>query len=170
MNENFKSGDVATTREGIGMVVTCHHERHARQPHWHYAVGGWDHLDCPNRARRLVVIDPEDREQVDRLARAYVAVHDYAGVPWDERKDSAREFVIDNLSAALREFATPTPPRPDEPTGAGAVVADRDGDWWVRLSRGADGAVWRRIGVPPARANYADIDVVRVLSEGVTNA
>ena len=110
--------------------------------------------------RPVVVIDPEDREQVERLIRAQDVSFD--GV--------ARENVTDadllDMQAALREFANPTPPKPDEPTGLGAVVEDAKGTRWVRVR---DGFNWRwrndRLG---EQTTYAYVDAVRVLSEGVT--
>jgi hypothetical protein len=66
-----------------------------------------------DRALPLVVIDPEDREQVDRLVRSYHNQNLFS--------------VVDDMQAALREFADPKPPKPAEPTGLGAVVEDADG-------------------------------------------
>jgi len=109
--------------------------------------------------RPLVVIDPEDREQVERLNDAIDVVgyhHDF----------------VDRLQAALREFATPTPPPIEEPTGWLAVVKDQSGVEWYRWSVRPKDREQAWISVydegrcyPTA---YADIAVVRVLSEGVT--
>lgn len=73
----------------------------------------------------------------------------------------------------LREFAKP---KPDEPTGLGAVVEDAEGVKWVRLGRPGDDPTaddWRRAGWTSGDEServwhfYADIDAVKVLSEGV---
>jgi hypothetical protein len=48
-------------------------------------------------------------------------------------------------------------PKPPEPTGLGAVVEDAGGGRWVR-----------RQGMWCSFNDYADLDVVRVLTEGVT--
>lgn len=111
--------------------------------------------------RPLVTIDPESAEDVGRLAREIVlgcAILSGGGMQHD------------NLADALREFASPTPPKPDEPTGVGAVVEDAHGDVWVRF-KSAEIRPWR-INYPgepePApRKFYRDIDAVKVLSEGV---
>ena len=71
-----------------------------------------------SQARPVVVIDPEDREQVERLLTLLRA------------QDRAPE-TADIMQAALREFANPTPPRPEEPQGLGARVTDRGGLEWA---------------------------------------
>ena len=105
----------------------------------------------------VVVIDPKDREQVERLADCLMAT-------------DPNRAIEDNLAAALREFANPTPDapaKPDEPTGLGAVVEDSDGRRWVRARPLSveHPHVWRWSGI---WKTYADIDVDCVLSEGVT--
>lgn len=103
-------------------------------------------------ARPLVVIDPEDREQVERLMD---------GVTW-----LFTNADVEATQAALREFANPKPPKPVEPTGLGAVVEDADGKRWV-LSADADCAnPWNEASGYDTR-EWSDIDAVRVLSEGV---
>ena len=110
-------------------------------------------LVSKSNARPLVAIDPEDREQVERLYKTFVT--------------TAAVNRADALQAALREFANPTPPKPEEPTGLGAVVEDAEGERWVWLAQGAEGAHWHRVGTPEKRANWHQITAVRVLSEGV---
>jgi len=108
--------------------------------------------------RPLVVIDPEDREQVERLMAAF------------ERARGESCFSADDkhLQAALRSLVAP--PKPDEPTGLGAVVEDSDGFTWVRTH--ATGYPWHA-NLDTSNANntaarkYADVAAVRVLSEGV---
>lgn len=116
--------------------------------------------------RRLVVIDPEDRDAAERLSSLVEA----NGGP------TFFNVGVNSLQAALREFATPTPPRPDEPTGLGAVVEDADGLKWVSVEEMPPFGRWY-CGVLPdddcsiadgAFRDWSDIDVVRVLSEGVT--
>lgn len=106
----------------------------------------------------LVVIDPEDRGQVERLTSIAMDVPQ----PFSMR--------IDDMQAALREFANPTPPKPEEPTGLGAVVEDAKGWKYVRHSGAL--APWHVVldGPTPERPwrYYSDLDVVRVLSEGVS--
>jgi len=110
--------------------------------------------------RPLVVIDPEDREQVERLNRAQDDEYARQGIDVDHEC-----IDVEVMQAALRSLATP--PKPDEPTGLGAVVEDAEGDRWVRAESGTrfpwsranpDGAEW---------CVWADIAAVRVLSDGV---
>ena len=107
--------------------------------------------------RPLVVIDPDDREQVERLARLC------SSVPAEMALSATR---LDAMQAALREFANPTPPKPDEPTGLGAVVEDADGQRWVRVRSGFDWR-WRddRLG---EQTTWEHVPAVTVLFEGVT--
>ena len=113
--------------------------------------------------RRLAVIDPEDREQVERLAKAHHFAVGFAR--WDALHPNTRRDLTDAMKTALRAGAEP--PKPEEPTGIGAVVEDARGERWVRNAAGADGNHWLRVGPPTLWATWFDIDVVRVLSEGV---
>ena len=94
-----------------------------------YTQGGPTMMQALSAAldgRPVAVIDPEDRQQVGRL----VALCNFL------------PRVIE-MQAALREFANPTPPRPDEPGTWGVVEAScchriervewvkhPDGNWW----------------------------------------
>lgn len=103
----------------------------------------------------VVVISPEDREQVARLA-------DILHSP------SGRWLCagVENIQTALREFANPTPPKPEEPTGLGAVVEATNGDLWVRVDAAG---VWACASDEEKVATYwPTIPAMRVLSEGVT--
>lgn len=115
--------------------------------------------------RPLVVIDPENPEDVERLADAWDDAH-YSG-PLPDAGMPLRDL---RMQAALREFATPTPPRPEEPTGLGAVVEDAEGERWVRVTvenKTWPGECWQdRYGDKVRWTKYVDIDAVRVLSEG----
>jgi hypothetical protein len=108
-------------------------------------------------ARRLVVIDPEDAEQVERLA-------------WLLAEKSDQPVSYTALAAAVRDYANPTPPI-EEPQGLGAVVEDADGVRSVRWN--VDGAVapWRRQHNKDDGAamheRWCAIKAVRVLSPGV---
>lgn len=108
--------------------------------------------------RRLAIIDPEDAEQVSRLAHLIWP----PGGPLTQNR----------LSDALREFANPTPPKPDEPTGLGAVVEDAEGNRWVRdeaASVETTPRSWYRRGEGGCR-EWRHITAVRVLSPGVEDA
>lgn len=112
-------------------------------------------------ARALVVIDPEDHEAVERLAKVTWA---QGGNDLDREPPGSRCRIIDTWQAALREYANPTPPKPDEPLGLGAVVEDAEGARWTRVG-GTKNSWYRAHGHWSA---YDDITATRVLSEGVT--
>lgn len=124
--------------------------------------------------RPLVVIDPDDREQMEHLLEAHNKAEQDAACKGGECGSGS--CWIDIMQAALREFANPTPPKPDEPQGLGAVVKDARGVRWVR-TESAKGLrnPWQAT-LHPAEGDrvrslpYADISAVRVLSEGVTDA
>lgn len=142
--EDWKPGDVAMANDTTGgpeRIAVC-----TGGGRWNYGLG--DVWSSVSQVRRLVVIDPENDEQVgafrSHLRRLGI-------LPGD---------TVEDWQAALHEFANP---KPDEPTGLGAVVRDRDGITWVN----AGGPYpWRTVSHKDH--NYADIDAVEVLSEGVT--
>lgn len=127
---------------------------------WITPGGGHVYYDAQVTAVRILpTIDYNDREQVERLHALWCAAIVSKGT-------SAGQ--IDNLQAALREYANPTPPKPAEPTGLGAVVEDADGALWVRLTTRNSGACWKHSDLRTLRAPYADFAATKVLSEGVT--
>lgn len=123
---------------------------------WRQYDGAMFCVDSPQSYRPLVVIDPEDREQVERL--------------WQMWRDLAPDHRLaqDNLQVVLREFASPTPPKPEEPTGLGAVVEDSAGTKWLRHDSVPLRTCW--LNTDDCQTRYRawdEINVVRVLSEGV---
>lgn len=113
MSRDWKPGDVAvagTASEFVGMNDNGH---------WLWVLTG---LVCiaqpPRNLRPVAAIDPADREQIDRL-------RDLLPIDWNlyqpDDPDLGQE-ASDAIQAALREFADPKPPKPDEPLGLGAVV------------------------------------------------
>ena len=101
--------------------------------------------------RPLVVIDPEDQEHRARFRQMAI---NYIHGDW------TAEEAVRGLS---------TPPKPDEPTGLGAVVEDAKGDRWTRTGDDESVDRWHsQIGRVFTSRDYDRIDVVRVLSEGVT--
>lgn len=145
----WKPGDVAMTR--YGRAFYCGDDERGS---WVFDYGSGGFCDnCspaqqtdPRDARPLVVIDPDDTEAVERLTDAFTR-HNYGDV--------------EAMQAALREFANPTPPKPDEPKGLGAVVVAGDGRGWIHHGRGR----WMRDDATVL--GWADLDVLRVVSEGV---
>lgn len=153
----WKPGDVAIRtyygRSKLTVATTCIGEYHEEGLHWHHIDGGWDRIsdDDGPTYRPLVVIDPEDREQVERLWRI-----------WTNLAPDHR-LAQDCMQAALREFAHPKPPRPEEPTGLGAVVVDRDGSELVRVARDGD-KPWRASG--GYRFSWDEIDFLSEVAPG----
>lgn len=159
MGREFKPGDVAMVN---GRVCI------RKSGDW--ANGeGWEHGDrlafrfADHEAldiRPLVVIDPEDAEQVRALANLIVSRVELGG--WPTNLD---------LADALREFAHPTPPKEPEPLGLGAVVEDAEGRRFIRVEPDGGQAKWvlsrALLGEDP-RHVWSAIDAVRVLSHGVT--
>lgn len=80
--------------------------------------------------RRLVVIDPDNEDDMDRLGDI-LDNHEW------EPKPRLGAFLF-GLADALREFADPKPPKPEEPTGIGAVVNDHQGRAWIRTENRPD--------------------------------
>jgi hypothetical protein len=154
MSREWKAGDLALVDYGPDVELM-----------FRAAGGGWDSpttwaddVDVVS-VRPVVVIDPEDREQVERLILA-------CPTEWMFQQDEQTVAECTGLmAAALRSLLTP--PRPDEPTGLGAVVEDDKGMTWVRNPETADDSVpW--INREGKFGSWPKITAVRVLSEGVT--
>lgn len=166
MKREFKPGDVAKAcYDGDELIYLRVRSRYNEKgERWESQEGSHSYaFESADWFRPLVVIDPEDREQVERLARLWAS---HAG-----------EFdtTPGRMAAALREFANPTPPI-EEPTGLGAVVEDAEGRKFVRVADPVDGWMvgkqWQRIGGEISAVRnfgWSDLrNVVRVLSEGVS--
>jgi len=171
VSREWKRGDVALRTSANSdpytmrsmTALTCGSPGHDAGLHWHHENGGWDPIEGRPTFRPLVVIDPEDREQVKRLDIALSAMSFSAR--------NCGSFSV--LQAALREFADPTPPKPAEPTGLGAVVECSDGRVFVVDHVHSDGTPrWYGPDVPGgdaySRPAWSTIPAVRVLSEGVS--
>lgn len=116
-----------------------------------------DHATC----RPVVVIDPDDTEAVERLHRLYLDERN----GWQRRTHDGSGSALGFLTAALREFAAPTPPKPDEPQGLGAVVLDEHGRHWVRTNHGPTPWYLPNFGAAAWTSVHA---VGEPLNEGVT--
>lgn len=118
--------------------------------------------------RPLAVIDYEDAEAVERLAEAlYVCGLTVDGAQINPTLGVEAGFkagMYDRVAEALREFAQPTPPKPEEPLGLGAVVEDADGRKWLRYP-GMFSEPWSSPDLPSFK--WSDIAAVKVLSEGL---
>lgn len=119
------------------------------------AYSRWHNGSLVQDARPLVVIDPEDREQVARLADFF------------RRLPDPLMNTIASMQAALRSLIEPQ--RPDEPTGLGAVVEGADGLVWVHRGQQyfTPWVLSDRSGIGGSK-NYSEIDAVKVLSEGIS--
>lgn len=107
----------------------------------------------------LVVIDPEDRETVGRVLAHYWHSDD----PYSE--DMYPEYLTD-LQAALRSLIEP--PKPEEPTGLGAVVEDAEGKRYYRGGPALADMHWRSAEpLDNSVRKWSAVPAVRVLSEGV---
>lgn len=118
----------------------------------------WDHVSkVEERFIPVVVIDPENREQVHLLTEAFAV------------NEGRYSDPVGDMQAALREFANPAPPKPEEPQGQWAVVRDEHGHRWVRTDEYPDVPWW---GLDdPGHANWEAIDVTGApLSEGVVQS
>lgn len=157
MTREWKPGDVAVcTLDDI--TVYAVHSNPANGRHWVTPEGERVRIDEGDLSP-LVVIDPENAAEVERFARAYVAAAKSA--PWNAR----RAKVIRELQIALREFAEPKPPKPDEPKGKGALAVDLRGRVWVRSDKG-----WTNLDADGDFLNWTTwelIDAVEVIREGL---
>jgi hypothetical protein len=129
---------------------------------------GW-RADSVEGARPLVVIDPEDREQVERFRE--IASRWADQVPYSDMREPGDMDHTDAMQAALREFADPKP-RIEEPTGLGAVVVEAGARRFTRWAPVGHPRPWAletaddRLVVAHA---WDDLAVSEILSPGVTS-
>ena len=111
MRREWKPGDVATSRYGV--VLCCRFS--GGELGWMFDDASGSPDNTPADLRPLVVIDPEDREQVGMLAASLYAEHCAFGGGGVGRLSNASTSYAsgytDAVQAALREFANPTPPK-----------------------------------------------------------
>lgn len=114
-----------------------------------------DAFRLADSTRPLVVIDPDDREQVERLALAYDDAFARIVPDFHSRAEEVEQGDDDAImQAALREFANPTPPAlTDMPMDLGARVVDRDGDVWARDT----GSSWGCLSTQSAPQAWMDL-------------
>jgi hypothetical protein len=145
MTHNWKPGDMALVEAG------CHANRVVAlrtgvPMGWAYCDGhngestrNWssDDSGIVTPLRPLLVIDPENREQVERLTEAFGAA------------SSPSTGWVDQMQVALRSLLEP---EPKEPTLTGALVIDAEGADWHRTRTGRwisdDGLRSRSCGWP----------------------
>lgn len=114
-----------------------------------------DRYKCPP----VVVIDPEDQEQVEALDAAYQQALD---------QSPKYEGLCNVMQTALHSLIAD--PKPDEPVSVGTVVEDREHYVWVRSLPGYAKYPWVRGTVEGTESTTWDdlAHPVKVLSEGVT--
>lgn len=168
MSRDWKPGDVAMVDSWRGRGQLAFRTERGDAIGWCVLDGsdsrGLDDLEVGN-ARPVVVIDPEDYSTFRPALESWTRlVFGY----------TANERDCELFADALREFANPTPTI-EEPTGLGAVVEDANGRLWVRAekAKGMQNPWQDTLSDDPASDQiravaYADIDVVRVLSEGIS--
>jgi hypothetical protein len=142
---------------------------------WTYRLPGEEMWELPEDARPVVVIDPTDTEAVDRLVGVLSKTYAKAGLQFLSMGQMFHEERSGTFADALREFANPKPPKPEEPTGLYARVEDVKGRIFVRTAE--QSSVWRREArnsmgqrylIPQDGCdNWTDIAVARVLNPGV---
>lgn len=121
MSREWKPGDVAMLVFSTGELAIGVRNGPEQTPGWGHsgAFGGgsvYDGIGGVDDIRPLVVIDPADTEQVERLTDL---------MSWALHSDDAPR-----LQAALREFANPEPPR------AAGGAADLDDEEIERIVQG----------------------------------
>jgi hypothetical protein len=152
VSREWKPGDVATI--GTRPLLYIGGER------WADSFGYQLPLNA-EEPRPLVVIDPEDREAVERLTNALKLYR------LKNLECAADNQEVIDTQAALREYANPKPPRPDEPQGLGAVVEDGSGFTYTRFSHTEAHNAGDWINEDGLRVQWSSIAAVRVLSPGV---
>ena len=176
MTRAWKPGDVAlvTWNEGAEPEILFRYlaGNDFDRPEWQSAEDG-EAYPRPDQLRPLVVIDPEDREQVERLVAAWRSA-EFGAPPLDNDQPMTVHQL--RMRHALRSLIAP--PKPPEPTGLGAVVEDAAKCRWIKIDVHHECNDWTPLGAPerddPGQAtgrsvrwSYADIAAVRILSEGV---
>ena len=153
---DFRTGDLVVSTIGMRALRT--------NAWWIYEDGSTTGFDGDDSRwfRRLVVIDPENREQVERLV-GLIDRHEEATA--NDPGDDVHTWEVAAMQAALREFANPAPPKPEEPKGLGAVVEDAEGRRWVRFNSAESSR--RRWTDGTGDLQWSQVAAVRVLSEGV---
>lgn len=155
MSRDWKPGDVAVVNGSMAI-------RSADFQGWYTTKG---RLSDPNVAYAYprLVINTEDAEQCERLAEVYRKVGQTGGAALDGDQRTVPGL---HMQAALREFANPTPPKPEEPTGLGAVVEDSEGQQYIRTAHIDCVRPWM-VAHGSIDVEWSDIAAVRVLSLGV---
>lgn len=157
MGREFKPGDVAMVRHsksGREMLML-----RGYKDKWFEPTGSFSDVHVKG-VRPVIVIDPEALD-LELIERALVRWANWTSLVDEER---AIRVLLDAIFPAV------TPPKPDEPTGVGAVVEDAEGNRFVRYIGSDFELPWRMVTTQSISAeSWATISAVRVLSEGVAS-
>lgn len=155
MERKWKEGDVAVVIDGnfertwspCTYSEGC--KRHTRSRHWHTPDGGFLYAAASDLvAEPLVIINPADQNQVDRVE----------ALIW--------KYGAPGAGTILNELLVPPAVKPDEPKRFGSVVEDK-GLVWFRWTEAPLGDVWQRRGTTSCQAWSNFTDEVVVVREGV---
>lgn len=105
MSREWKPGDVA-----IVLQSGCERIAFRNDTDWIDSLGAaWDDDEVTKYGRPIVAIDPADALEVRRLADAFCHAR------WDHTGggDECDPLTFSSMQAALREYANPTPPKPE---------------------------------------------------------
>lgn len=161
--------DPGTVAKVGGVVSVLRQSTRSPLAYWAKSEGPVYRHDEPGDVRPLLVLDPDDADQMREFADTF-----YTALSGRTRRDSARD-ADDMRVAVVTMLPKPTPVKPAEPTGLGAVIEDADGRLWLRVD-------WPKpwcLAAPNEREKFRDVihgshlpwdrvNAVRVLSEGVT--
>lgn len=169
--KGWSPGDIALVQCSDGNWRTAMCEPHANRADelvWRFPDRVYRDVES-SVARPLLVVDAEDRRAADRLSKSLVELM-HADGSHEAAADGIHPSIV---AAALAELLAPEgPPKPEEPTGLGAVVEDAAGKKWFRMAlenQTWPGEVWQEQYDSADRwSQWQDIAVARVLSEGVT--
>lgn len=177
----FKPGTVAalTLMDGsqvVGLRCTRPNGKGCWQHTGEFGGGSaYDDIGGVEEVRRLVVLDPDAGTDVVVLIDAIRAEANERGILHVSIDALFSDEQYDLLRGALRRIAHPKPPKPEEPTGLGAVVECVEGRTFARLNPHDDRFPWVDVKEPAQNAynwtTHGGLDgctPVRVLSEGVT--
>jgi len=166
MTENWKPGDIAIAGGPSEFVVFCYDADSDGRGHLRWMYGDGSNAAVGDRhmrnCRPLITIDSAKLEGGTLLPQwiRYAAL--------DMERDSTGPVIRDlrTIADAIEAtFAEPTPPKPEEPNGLGAVVEAINDNHFVRVGSAGWVHVDDCAGEP---CDWRDIAVIRVLSEGVT--
>lgn len=142
--------------------------RHRGDPdYWSAADGIWPSGVTADLCQfsPVLPIEPEDRDQVRKLARES---HDRIHKPGDFEalSEMSKDALTDLMQAALRALLTP--PKPREPGLYGVVIAGDGREWFRWTTSEQSGRDWCRPTCgndeETAYARWEDLDVIRVVA------